>query len=45
MSYFLFVLKERRLVAEETMAFTLDTSGTEFSFKAGQYACLVYPAD
>ncbi|MDO8648108.1 MAG: FAD-dependent oxidoreductase [Candidatus Diapherotrites archaeon] len=38
MTDFLFSLKERKLIAEETMAFIIDTSGNEYSFKAGQYA-------
>ena len=33
-----FPLKERKEIAEETMAFTLDTSGSNFPFIAGQYA-------
>jgi len=35
---YLLPLKDRREVAEGTMAFWFDTSGTDFSFKPGQYA-------
>ncbi len=35
---YLFPLIDRQLVAEGTMAFTLDTSGSEYTFKAGQNA-------
>lgn len=35
---YLFQLKKREEIAEETMAFYLDISGTDFNFKPGQYA-------
>jgi len=38
MPSYLFPLKDRREIAEGTMAFWFDTSGTDFSFKPGQYA-------
>lgn len=38
MSEYLFPLKDRHEVAEGTMEFWFDTSGTDFSFKAGQNA-------
>jgi len=38
MAEFFFALKEKRKIAEETMAFVLDTKGIEFKFKAGQHA-------
>ncbi|MBI2110580.1 FAD-dependent oxidoreductase [Candidatus Woesearchaeota archaeon] len=37
MPEFLFSLKERKEVAEQTMAFWFDTSHSNFSFKAGQF--------
>ncbi|MFB3921868.1 MAG: FAD-dependent oxidoreductase [Terriglobia bacterium] len=38
MKEYLFALKDRAEIAEETMAFWFDTSGSEFSFRAGQNA-------
>lgn len=42
MSYLL-PLKDRKEVAKETMAFWFDTSGSDFSFKPGQYANFALP--
>lgn len=36
-----FFLKDRKVIADETMAFWFDTKGSNFSFKAGQYANFV----
>ena len=38
MTEFLFALKDRREIAEETMAFWFDTAGSNYAFKAGQNA-------
>lgn len=38
MKEYFFPLRERREIAQETMAFWFDIRGTDFAFKAGQYA-------
>src|SRR5262249_53536713 len=43
MAAYLLPLKDRREVAEGTMAFRFDTTGTDFSFKPGQYANFTLP--
>ena len=47
MSEVLLALKDRREVAEDTMAFWFDTTGTGYTFRAGQNAdfILIHPPE